>query len=306
MSEAKPRISREVRELLAEAVSDPKSQLLTIPTIDSARALRKLERPLEARPNFESSLDRLLVERYREEVAELLYRAACEILREVPVEQSHIVWGSEPVDLGQVEHRAVRLQLSGRSGCDELDLLVGHCTNRERISAYGLARSCNSLLPTNVRRVLVGLCLIRDGRESEAKRQLESVLANTPSASEVSLSLMNLAHLEHLRGDFPASRRLYREACKEGDASPSAYCEWFTSSLRLGDSDQTIEAAAQLEDHASPSNSFLSESMALLRSEVRAGRWTLTASGERLARRIERTLPPTAKEIVDVVTKTTA
>jgi len=291
--------SPEVAKLLAEALEDPTSGLLALPKL--GKKIRPSEEPLQPH-QLDTSLERFLVERHREEVAKLLYRASQEGLMRIPLVEDQGHW-KVVLSMDRCRRRRERLRAE-RAGVEDLELLDRHfgTTSGFPPTPYELARASHALHPHWSSRLQVALCLRSEDRPREA---LVLVRHTSTSASNEQRFFEHTARgaILHRLGKIAEARDEYRQATRRTETRPFAAVCWLSNSILLADEPEARAASESLEEVAPWDVGEVGESKVVLRALIDERTIVPGAASVRLARRLRTKLPPTSIEILDILSQ---
>ena len=290
--------SPEVLELLQESLLPVDAGRPRIPLLNVAPS----GRALEGTP-IVTDLEQFLVERYREEVAKLLYLASRRLLTAVPTVVSRIHWseGRTTQDWEDRRLRAVARSPRVAGLSEELLLLRAYRRARVRVSPGILARASFALRPHEHTRILLAIALKGEKRAEEARALLDEALAFVPSALDRALASTVMGSLLFELGEFATSVEAYRDACLWGEPRPLSAVNWFTGSLLVADRRGALRAARLLDEWVPRAHTEVEECKQILRHGIRQGWWRLPREGATLLRSIRDRLPTVASEVADVV-----
>jgi len=290
--------SPDVEKLLTEALDDPKSGLLALPKLGK-KCLPSQEpiRPLQ----LDTSLERFLVERHREEVAKLLYLASREVLMAVPLATGRNHWREPSPPREWCASRRGRLG-SSQLGISELAVLDRHYQGGPSSpTAYDLARASYALHPIAIGRVQISLCLRSAGRLSEAIELLRepSAIGATPRTRYYALAAMGGLQYDSKRA--VQARKCFRASIETGESEPPASAYWMIAALLLGDAADARAAAKVVEHWSSVDHNQFQEVKVVLSAMLADRTIVPSAACADLIAKLSDTLPPSCMEIAHVL-----
>jgi hypothetical protein len=287
-----PEIAPEIRGLLEEIVADPRSSLRLAPR----RALRAWFDGQAIRPREASGtkLERHLVEVHREALADLLREAAmiaywkAPILTHKPVGPDGKLYDPAALEPGWQERTEVHVRLAPHRD-SAVDLLAGCLRGLSADQAHALATASLSLVGDDRTRLYLAKTVAWD-KPRVALSMLTRFQGRKPARGLADQALLligaRLCALELL----DEARRVYTRAARCESVAVYGRTYSFNLSCLLGDDEQAIEEARELEHLTRFDDEVLLDERSLLRVwwaarpglELAAARATLA----RISRRI--------------------
>jgi len=231
----------ELRALLHEIATDPRSRLMKLVTQGLDGRVRLQEPPISEGEPFLTRVERHLVAEYRDEVGRWLFENAKQIYldaakaRSVAFQGSFAGWGEirSFASLGQDRDRLLRHRLLDDDSKAALEgsrptALDGH-------AARALAVASLRLVPRDSARNLTGLTSFLIGKRSDCLHELAQIVEHRPTDWYRSVAWQNIAFVHLEDGDLAASHARYLEAHRASEPRPEPLVGLVTTCLLEGD-----------------------------------------------------------------------
>ena len=249
-----PIIDPELRALLHEISSDPRSQLMKLVTQGLDARVLLHEPPISEGEPFFTRAERHLVAEYRHEVGRWLFEGAKLLYLSAPrslsgaFRGSFAGWGEirSLVKLGQDRDRLLRQRLLDDESRAALEPSMPAAALGN--DARALAVASLRLVPRDSARNLIALASFLLGKRSEGFSELAEIVEHRPTDWYRSVAWQNIAfgHLED--GDLAASHAHYLEAHRAGEPRPEPLVGLVTTCLLEGDRGKARRFAGLLSE----------------------------------------------------------
>jgi len=304
----------ELEGLLRELAADPRSRLLRLPRPRTLPEL--LARPDLVRPAHTglTLAERHLLQVHRDELADVLRRACLmrffsDPARAIYLNRSidaHTRIEVDTPEQWRARARDVLADLRRSPGPLEGIDLVEACLrpDAERtISITQLARASMILQPTDTAQAYVGLDLVMSDRSTEGIQTMEEVLSLKPQGVVRACILENIGLALGQSNDLAGACDRYKEASRLCPERPSPAVGWLMTALQSGLREQSIEAAAQLDQTESHAQAGAMDLISNYASQKAANAVEVSPQCDLLARSLEDRFRRLSREVVRVLVK---
>jgi hypothetical protein len=288
----------EVEGLLQELARDPASTLLRVKRPESIRDLADCGAKVGATQPGLSTLERHLVERYREEVAFLLLRMYWEMflrdglfeLRRVTAPLRDGSYACKPP--ARLLRRLQRQRQEIRDYCAALPLAeqVAEATSLfdgETIRPIQLPAASIRLVPGDYARILIGDEHLHSGFPQSAEHIYRRVAAEPRSARGRAWTASRRACVELARRRPDRAQPLFAEAFAASNDLRAELLGWFATSLQAGALAAAREAGGLVEARIDHDAAFVQDWITARREERFLGLWAPTAESEGVRAKLE-------------------
>ncbi len=300
----------EVLALLEEIVADPNSSLMRVPDARLSKWIAKREAPVSAGEPLFSRAERHLVQKYRDSVAMVLYRACQRKLLEQPLwrAMAHrrvLPDRSVEIPVEATWHGEVSRELTAlnpvadcRPGLELLEKALGNGVGGPTPDQYAAASL--RLAPADETRIWLAMSLTAEGHSRSSLMVLDAVLGWGPAKVNESFAREDKGFVFLTRKDLRSAMEEYVLASLADESRANPVMAWLNMAFQLGDRQGVLEANSRLAWLVDAENPSVVEHLAMWRARREQGKLSPTRDCTQLARELEDRLAPAARRIAHV------